>query len=41
MTFDIGRTDYRFAILQGLAYDLILMTAGFLPFLFVRKEQNR
>lgn len=45
--FYAGRPDYIQAILQGPAYNLILMTAGFLlflmigTFLFVRKEQNR
>lgn len=45
--FYIGRTDYVNAILQGPAYNLVLMTVGFLiflfigTFLFVRKEQNR
>jgi ABC-2 type transport system permease protein len=45
--FYIGRTDYIHAVLQGPVYNLSLMTAGFLiflfigTFLFVRKEQNR
>lgn len=45
--FYIGRADYIHVILQGLAYNLILMMAGFLSFLvigtflFVRKELNR
>ena len=45
--FYIDRTDYADAILQGPAYNLVLMAAGFLlflfigTFLFVRKEQNR
>jgi ABC-2 type transport system permease protein len=45
--FYLGRTDYVEAVLQSPAYNLLLMTAGFLLFLvigtfmFVRKEQNR
>ncbi|HUH95953.1 MAG TPA: ABC transporter permease [Anaerolineales bacterium] len=42
-----GRNDYVNAVLQGPAYNLMLMTVAFLvflfigTFLFVRKEQNR
>lgn len=45
--FYLGRTDYVSSVLKGPAYNLILMTAAFLvflfigTFLFVRKEQNR
>lgn len=45
--FYISRADYVNAILQGPAYNLTLMTVGFLvflfigTFLFVRREQNR
>jgi len=45
--FYLGRTDYASAILQGPGYNMVLMTIGFLvflfigTFLFVRKEQNR
>lgn len=45
--FYSGRTDYSFAVLQGTGYNLALMTALFLiflfigTFLFVRKERNR
>ncbi|HEX8991582.1 MAG TPA: ABC transporter permease [Anaerolineales bacterium] len=45
--FYVGRTDYRFAVLQSLGNNLAVMTAAFLvflvvgTFLFVRKERNR
>jgi ABC-2 type transport system permease protein len=45
--FYLGRPDYSQAVLQGPAFNLVLMSAGFMlflllgTFLFVRKEQNR
>ncbi|HEX2698057.1 MAG TPA: ABC transporter permease [Anaerolineales bacterium] len=45
--FYLGRADYPSATLQSTAYNMALMTAGFLiflfigTFLFVRREQNR